>query len=80
MATLPIELDATAVEVLADDGSLRVTLADAREISVPLMWFPRLLEATAEQRTKWRLIGRGIGIAWDDLDEHISVAGLLRQR
>ena len=79
MATLPIELDATAVEVLADDESLRVTLADAREISVPLMWFPRLLAATPQQRSNWRLIGRGIGIAWDELDEHISVAGLLRQ-
>ncbi len=79
MATLPVELDATAVEVLADEETLRVTLADAREITVPLMWFPRLLAATPQQRTNWRLIGRGIGIAWDDLDEHISVAGLLRQ-
>jgi Protein of unknown function (DUF2442) len=79
MATSPVELDATAVEVLADEETLRVTLADAREIAVPLMWFPRLLAATPQQRTKWRLIGRGIGIAWDELDEHISVAGLLRQ-
>jgi hypothetical protein len=79
MATLPVELDATAVEVLADEETLRVTLADAREIAVPLMWFPRLLAATPQQRAKWLLIGRGIGIAWDELDEHISVAGLLRQ-
>jgi len=44
------------------------------------MWFPRLLAATQEQRAAWRLMGRGIGIAWDGIDEHLSVAGLFRQR
>jgi hypothetical protein len=78
MATSPVELDATAVAVPTDDSSLRVVLADGRELAVPLEWFPRLRDATPEQRTNWRLIGRGQGIHWADVDEDISVAGLLR--
>jgi len=60
------------------DERLIVTLADGRELSAPLAWFPRLLEATAEQRQKWRLLGRGRGIHWPEVDEDISVASLLR--
>src|SRR5207249_4796268 len=56
---------------------LHVELTDGHEISVPLEWFPKLLNATHEQRSHWTLIGRGIGIHWDDLDEDLSVAGLL---
>jgi hypothetical protein len=78
MATSPIELDATAVAVTTDDSLLRVVLADGRELAVPLEWFPRLRDATPEQRANWRLIGRGRGIHWADVDEDISVAGLLR--
>ncbi|MBM2832471.1 MAG: hypothetical protein HW414_1523, partial [Dehalococcoidia bacterium] len=48
------------------------------EISVPVEWFPRLRDATEEQRKRWRLIGKGIGIHWEDIDEDISVAALLR--
>jgi len=75
---MPIELDAAAVDVTTDDSSLRVVLADGRELAVPLEWFPRLRDATPEQRKNWRLIGRGQGIHWPDVDEDISVAGLLR--
>jgi hypothetical protein len=78
MATSPVELDATAVDVTTDESSLRVVLADGREMTVPLEWFPRLRDATPEQRANWRLIGRGRGIHWPDVDEDISVAGLLR--
>jgi hypothetical protein len=67
-----------AVDVQIDDDALRVQLADGREISVPLEWFPRLRDATQEQRSHWRLIGRGAGIHWEELDEDLSVAGLLR--
>lgn len=67
-----------ALAVDCDADFLRVTLADGREIAVPLVWFPRLLDATLEQRGNWRLIGRGQGIHWPDLDEDLSVAGLLR--
>jgi hypothetical protein len=64
--------------VTFDAGSLHVTLADGREVAVPLVWFPRLLEATPEQRRNWRFIGQGQGIHWPELDEDISVASLLR--
>ncbi len=60
------------------DETLIVTLSDGREISVPLEWFPRLRDATPEQRDNWRLITRGIGIHWEDVDEDIAVATLLR--
>ena len=78
MGTSAVELDAAAVDVTTDDSSLRVVLADGRELAVPLEWFPRLRDATPEQRKNWRLIGRGQGIHWPDVDEDISVAGLLR--
>ncbi len=78
MATSAIEVDATAVGVVVDAGLLRVTLADGRELAVPLEWFPRLRDATSEQQSRWRFIGRGQGIHWPDVDEDISVAGLLR--
>jgi hypothetical protein len=66
-----------AMDVRSSDDALTVRLSDGREISVPLEWFPRLRDATPEQRTRWRLIGRGIGISWEELDEDISVETLL---
>ena len=78
MSTSAVKLDATAIDVAVTDERLIVTLADGRELSAPLAWFPRLSEATAEQRQKWRLIGRGRGIHWPEVDEDISVASLLR--
>ncbi len=73
-----IEFDASAVDVKFDEDSLRIQLADGREISAPLAYFPRLLDATPEQRAKWQIIGNGYGINWEELDEDISVRGLLR--
>lgn len=67
-----------AVNVSFTEDALHVRLADGREIAVPLEWFPRLRDATPEQRDNWRFIGRGVGIHWEDLDEDLSVAGLLR--
>jgi hypothetical protein len=78
MSTSAIEFDSAAVDVSIDDSMLRVTLADGRELAVPLEWFPRLRNATPDQRTHWRLIGRGDGIHWPDVDEDISVRTLLR--
>ena len=66
-----------AVDVSFTADSLVVTLADGRTVSAPLEWFPRLLRATAKQRRNWRLIGRGVGIHWEDVDEDISVRSLL---
>lgn len=72
-----VTLSPRAVAVQCDTTALRVQLADGREISAPLVWFPRLLRATPEQRQGWELIGEGEGIHWDALDEDISVASLL---
>lgn len=66
-----------AEDVRVTEDTLSVDLSDGRTISVPLEWFPRLVQATAEERNNWRLIGRGHGIHWEDLDEDISVEGLL---
>jgi hypothetical protein len=63
-----------------DDIRLTVTLDDGRELSAPLEWFPRLRNATPAARDNWRLIGLGEGIHWPDVDEDISVLGLLAGR
>jgi len=78
MPTSAVKFDATAIDVAVKDDRLVVILADGRELAAPLTWFPRLLDATEEQRSNWRLIGRGHGIHWPDIDEDISVASLLR--
>jgi hypothetical protein len=69
-----------AERVTLTEDTLTVDLSDGRTISVPLAWFPRLLQATPEERRHWRLIGRGQGIHWEDIDEDISVEGLLAGR
>jgi len=66
-----------AQDVTVTSDTLNVDLNDGRTISVPLAWFPRLLHSTQEERNNWRLIGRGHGIHWEDIDEDISVEGLL---
>jgi hypothetical protein len=67
-----------AIDVDFTDDALIVRLSDGREIRTPLEWFPRLRDASAQQRRNWRLIAHGVGIHWEDVDEDISVAGLLR--
>ena len=57
--------------------ALTVDLSDGRSITVPLAWYPRLMNATASELQNWRLIGKGYGIHWEELDEDISVEGLL---
>ena len=69
---------ATGVEI--SDSMLKVLLDDGRELAVPIEWFPRLRDATSGQRSNWRIIVRGEGIHWPDIDEDISIAGLLRGR
>ena len=66
-----------AVDVSIDDVVLRVQLSDGRSITVPLEWFPKLRDASPEQRANWRLIGKGVGIHWEDLDEDLSVSALM---
>ncbi len=65
-------------EVRFSKDSLIVSLFDGRTISVPLVWYPRLLRATPNQRAKWKLCGGGFGIHWPEIDEDLSTEGLLR--
>jgi Protein of unknown function (DUF2442) len=69
---------AKAVSVELTEDELKVGLLDGRTIIVPLAWYPRLLHATPVQRTNWRLAGAGFGVHWPDIDEDLSVEGLLR--
>jgi hypothetical protein len=62
---------------MVSDDTLTVTLADGRTITVPLVWFPRLLHAEPAARVKWELLGDGEGVHWPDADEDLSVEGLL---
>lgn len=77
MTTLTLEVDPIATDVSVTDSMLRVVLEDGRELSVPVAWYPRLRDASSTQRANWRFIGRGEGIHWPDIDEDISVLGLL---
>ena len=77
MSTLANKPVADAVDVSFTEDEIIVTLADARRVCAPLEWFPRLLQATPAQRANWRLIGRGVGIHWEEIDEDISVRSLL---
>jgi hypothetical protein len=78
-STVEVEVpNAEAVEVTGDE--LRVALSDGRFISVPLVWYPRLMHGTLAERGNVRMIGRGQGIHWEDLDEDISVEDLLAGR
>ena len=78
MSTLLESSEVMAVEVSCKATALKVVLADGRVVSTPLAWFPRLLAATPKQRAEWELIGGGIGIHWEAIDEDILVASLLQ--
>jgi len=77
MNSLAIKFDDHAVDVSFTTTSLHFVLADGREISAPLEWFPRLRDATEEERKNWRFIGNGIGIHWTSIDEDIAVETLM---
>jgi hypothetical protein len=70
--------DERVAGVRFDDSSLIVDLMDGRTIAVPLAWYPRLFDATPEQRANWKKAGAGYGIHWPDIDEDLSTEGLLR--
>ena len=81
MNTLAVEIRVPeALNVSLTDDTLSVDLSDGRSISVPIAWFPRLLHSTEQERNNWRLIGRGQGIHWEDIDEDISIEGLIAGR
>lgn len=78
MSTLAASYPALARDVSCTPSELVVTLSDGRVLSVPLAWFPRLLDATSDQLSHWELLGNGEGIHWPDVDEDLSIEGLLR--
>lgn len=78
MSSSAIRADERVKGVVCSDDALSVELMDGRTISVPLAWFPRLLHATPEQRSHWRIAGGGYGVHWPDVDEDLSTEGLLR--
>jgi hypothetical protein len=78
MSSSTVEIQAASAQsVQISEDTLTVALSDGRTILVPLAWYPRLLHGTPEERARWRLIGKGRGIHWLDLDEDISVENLL---
>ena len=78
MGSSAITTDERVLDVAFSEDALSVSLRDGRVISVPLVWYPRLLNATPAQRRKWKIAGGGYGIHWPDLDEDLSTEGLLR--
>jgi hypothetical protein len=78
MTTTTVETVALATDVSFSESEMIVALADGRRICVPIAWFPRLAKASAEQLRNYELLGDGEGIHWPDLDEDLSVQGLLR--
>ncbi len=78
MGILALAADERVVDVKFTKDTLSVDLRDGRTITVPLAWYPRLFNATAAERKKWRVAGGGYGIHWPDLDEDLSTEGLLR--
>ncbi len=77
MSILTINKSRFASDISFTENKMTVLFEDGRELSVPLEWFPRLREATMSQLLKWRFIGNGEGIHWEELDEDISVENLL---
>ena len=65
------------MDISVIDDAMEVNLTDGRQIRIPLEWFPKLRDASPEQRQNWRLIGKGIGIHWPELDEDVSLEGML---
>ena len=78
MAISRIKADERVMNLHIDDTEITVALMDGRSISVPLAWYPRLFDATAQQRGNWEICGGGYGIHWPEIDEDLSTEGLLR--
>ncbi len=78
MNTLALAADERVAGVKITDEVLTVDLKDGRTISVPLVWYPRLLKATRAERKNWQIAGGGFGIHWPDIDEDLNTEGLLR--
>jgi Protein of unknown function (DUF2442) len=75
---LAIRADERVKDVRLTDELITVDLVDGRTIAVPLVWYPRLFNATSEQRSRWEVCGGGYGLHWEELDEDLSTEGMLR--
>lgn len=78
MSILEIRADERVKTVSFTEATIQVDLMDGRSITVPLAWYPKLLNAEPEMREKWEICGGGYGIHWEDIDEDLSVEGMLR--
>lgn len=78
MSFLTINKSKNAINIAFENSKMIVFLEDGRELSIPLEWFPILRKATDEQLNNWRLIGKGEGIHWEEIDEDILVENLLK--
>ncbi len=78
MGILAISADERVQNVNFTEETISVDLMDGRTITVPLAWYPRLLNATSDQRENWQICGGGYGIHWDEIDEDLSTEGMLR--
>ena len=78
MGILAIRADERVKNVLFTEDTISVELMDGRTITVPLVWYPKLLQATPQQREKWQVCGGGYGIHWEKIDEDLSTEGMLR--
>jgi hypothetical protein len=78
MGILAMQADEKVKDVRFTEETISVDLMDGRTITVPLVWYPRLLNATPEQRSHWKVSGGGYGIHWEEIDEDLSTEGMLR--
>jgi Protein of unknown function (DUF2442) len=78
MGTLAIRADERVKSIYFTEETISVDLMDGRTITVPLVWYPRLFNATPEQMAKWEICGGGYGIHWEEIDEDLSTEGMLR--
>ncbi len=80
MTTLVLEAEPVVTSIKIDDDTLTVSLADGRNLTVPLSWYPRLQHGSEQERSNWKILGGGYAIEWSDLDEHVGIEGLLAGR
>jgi hypothetical protein len=78
MGALAIQVDERVKDVRFTEDTISVDLMDGRSITVPLVWYPRLLNASPEQLIQWEICGGGYGIHWPEIDEDLSTEGMLR--
>ena len=78
MNVLKVKVDERVSNVHFTKETISVDLMDGRTITVPLVWYPRLLNATTDQRSQWEVCSGGFGIHWEEIDEDLSMEGLLR--